>query len=372
MLRTIPALLIALPLLSACSESKPPAPPEPRPVWAITVEPRSLDDVVRLSGEVQAQKEVSLAFRIGGRMTERAVNVGDAVKAGQVVARLDAKTEENALHAAEAALAAAYGQVGKARNVFDRQARLMEQGFTTRPRYDEARQALNTAQAALEDAEAQLELARDRVAFTELRADAGGVVTARGAEPGEVVQAGQMVLQVARRDGRDAVFDVPARLLHAAPGDPVIEVSLLDNPSVKAIGRVREVAPQADPVTRTFRVRVGLDDPPEAMALGGSVVGSMKLQSDTVLAVPAGALTMAGRSPAVWLVDPATSTVSLRPIDVLRFGSADVVVYQGLEPGDVIVTAGIQALHPGQKVRILTEGPAEGARAASAQASGGG
>lgn len=353
------ALSLVVALLAGCGESKPPE-RAGRPVEIVEIVPTKLDDTVQITGDVQAQTEVALGFRIGGRMTERLVNVGDHVKAGQLVARLDPQTEQNALDAAEAAVAAASGQVAKTRNTFDRQARLMGQGFTTRPRYDEARQALNSAEAALDDAEAQLQLARDRVAFTELRADAGGVVTARGAEPGEVVQPGQMIVRLAREDGKDAVFDVPARLIHAAPGDPVVSIALVDDPGVTVAGRVREVSPQADPVTRTFKVRVGLDAPPAAMKLGSSVTGRISLESDAVLAIPASALTMTGRSPAVFVYDPKSSTVALRPVEMLRFGERDVVVSRGLEPGELVVSAGVQALHPGQSVRSIARMPQRG------------
>ena len=208
----------------------------------------------------------------------------------------------------------------------------------------------NTAEAGLEDAEAQVELARDRLGFTELRSSTAGVVTARSAEPGEVVQPGQAIVQLARDDGRDAVFNVPARFLEQQDEDPVIRVALADDRSVVAVGRVREVAAQADPVTRTFQVRVSLQDPPEAMRLGSTVIGTIELLSPAVIAVPASALTQAGPSPAIWIVDPATSTVSLRNVDILRFDSDRVIVSQGLDPDDVVVTGGVQALHPGQRV----------------------
>ena len=128
--------------------------------------------------------------------------------------------------------------------------------------------------------------------------------------------------------------------------------------SVIAVGRVREVAPQADPVTRTFQVRVGLQDPPEAMRLGSTVIGTIELLSPAVIAIPASALTQAGQSPAVWIVDPATSTVSLRNVDILRFDADRVIVSQGLDPDDVIVSGGVQALHPGQRVTPIRMRPA--------------
>ena len=157
-----------------------------------------------------------------------------------------------------------------------------------------------------------------------------------------------------RQDARDAIFDVPAPVIRSAPKNPEVTVSLKDDPAVTVTGRVREVAPQADPVTRTFEVKVALTDPPAAMRLGTTVVGRMDVDSSSVIDIPASALTQSNQQPAVWIVDPSTSTVSLHTIDVLRFDPDAVVVSKGLAPGDVVVTAGVQALYPGQKVRLLT------------------
>jgi RND family efflux transporter MFP subunit len=240
-----------------------------------------------------------------------------------------------------------------ARGDFERQRQLLANGHTPRARFDQSQKALQSAQSQVDNTEAQLEIARDRVNWTTLKADADGTVTARGAEPGEVVQAGQMIVRLARQGGRDAVFDVPAQLLRSAPSDTEITVRLADDQSVMATGRVREVAPQADPVTRTFEVKVGLNDPPEAMRLGATVTGSVKLESEPVIAIPASALTEINRQPAVWIVDPKNLTVSMRNVELLRHDPGTVVVAQGIETGDIVVTAGVQALHPGQKVRLL-------------------
>jgi RND family efflux transporter MFP subunit len=344
--------------LAACGQSEPPSPSVGRPVDVVEVEASKLVDDIKLSGEIQAENNVALAFRIGGRIVERPVNVGDRIAAGQLVARLDGQTEQNVLSAAKAALSAARGDVSTTRSAFDRQERLMAQGFTTRPRFDQALQAKNAAQPALEDTEAQVELARDRLAFTELRFTTAGVVTARSAEPGEVVQPGQVVVQLARDDGRDAVFNVPARFLEQQAEDPLIRVALADDRNVVAEGRVREIAAQADPVTRTFQVRVSLQNPPEAMRLGSTVTGTIELISAAVVAIPASALTQFGRSPAVWVVDSATSTVALRNVDILRFDASRVILSQGLEPGERIVSGGVQALHPSQRVMPLPARPA--------------
>jgi RND family efflux transporter MFP subunit len=319
----------------------------------MTVERAAEGEVVSLTGTVQAETEVNLAFRIDGRMVERLVNVGDPVRAGQVVARLNRDNEENNLRAARAAVAAARGQLTEARNNHWRQSELLRDGWTTRVRYDQAAQTLQSARSAVDAAEAQLGIAETRLSYTELVSDVNGRVTARGAEPGEVVQPGRMIVQVARDDGRDAVFDVPPALKDQAPANPVIEVTLATDPSVRATGRVREVAPRADEATGTFRVRIGLVEPPAGMRLGATVTGRMRLGASGGFAIPASALTRADRAPAVWVVDASTQTVALRTVELLRHDPAHVVVGSGLEQGDIVVTAGVQALRPGQKVRLL-------------------
>jgi RND family efflux transporter MFP subunit len=168
-----------------------------------------------------------------------------------------------------------------------------------------------------------------------------------------VVQAGQMIARIARQDGRDAVFDVPAQLVRSAPPDLRVVVSLTDDPKVTAQGRIREVAAQADPVTRTFEVKVGLTDPPAAMRLGATVNGRVETSSGPVIDIPATALTRLNQQPAVWIVDPSTKLVSARNVDILRFNQSNVIIDRGLDVGEIIVTAGVQALHPGQKVRVL-------------------
>ena len=348
------AYLLAIGLvLASCKPDTKVEAPEIRPVRTVIAAKGEAAEIVVLTGHVQAQDEPALAFRIGGRMIERPVNVSDRVEAGQVLAKLDPENELNTLRSAEAALVAAQGQLTYARGDFERQRQLLANGHTPRARFDQSQKALQNAQSQVDNTAAQLQIARDRVSWTTLTADAPGTVTARGAEPGEVVQAGQMIIRLARQGGRDAVFDVPAQLLRSAPSDAQIAVRLTDDPSVMATGRVREVAPQADPVTRTFQVKVGLSDPPETMRLGATVTGSVKLASEPVIAIPASALTELNRQPAVWIVDPKGLTVSLRNVELLRHDPGTVVIAQGLDTGDIVVTAGIQALHPGQKVRLL-------------------
>jgi membrane fusion protein, multidrug efflux system len=340
-------------VLASCKPDTKAEAPETRPVRTVTATRGEAGETVVLTGHIQADDEPAFAFRLGGRVIERPVNVGVRVEAGQVLAKLDPENELSALRSAEAALVAAQGQLTYAHGDFERQRQLLANGHTPRARFDQAQKALQTAHSQVDHTEAQLQIARDRVSWTTLTADAEGTVTAVGAEPGEVVQAGQMIVRLARQGGRDAVFDVPAQLLRSAPSDSEITVRLTDDPSVMVTGRVREVAAQADPVTRTFEVKVGLSDPPEAMRLGATVTGSVKLASEPVIAIPATALTELNRQPAVWIVDPKSLTVSMRNVELLRHDPGTVVVAQGIETGDIVVTAGVQALHPGQKVRLL-------------------
>jgi membrane fusion protein, multidrug efflux system len=327
--------------------------PEPRPVRTITIESGAEGETVSLTGQVRAKDQAGLAFRLDGRMIERSVNVGDVVKAGQVVARLDPLIQQNALRSAQANLAAAEAQLTEARLNFARKQQLVRDGWSTRAQFDTAEQVLQTAQAQVDSARAQLRTAQDQEGYTVLAADTAGVVTSVGAEPGEVVRAGQMIAQLARQGGLDAVFDVPEQLIRTGPRDPLVEIVLTNDARVRAAGRVREVAPQADSATRTFQVKVGIIDPPEAMRLGSTVIGRLKLTAPPGVTIPAGALTQADGRPAVWVMDPGSQTVSLRNVDVLRYDLAAVVISQGLETGEIVVTAGVQTLRPGQKVRVL-------------------
>jgi RND family efflux transporter MFP subunit len=160
-------------------------------------------------------------------------------------------------------------------------------------------------------------------------------------------------VQLARQGGRDAVFDVPELLIRTGPRDPLVEITLTDDPNVRATGRVREVAPQADSATRTFQVKVGIIDAPESMRLGSTIIGRIKLAAPPGVEIPASALTQADGRPAVWVVDRQSGTVSLRSVNVVRHDPATIVISQGLETDEVVVTAGAQTLRPGQKVRIL-------------------
>jgi RND family efflux transporter MFP subunit len=349
-----PALLLTL---AGCGRDAEDEARDARPVRAVVIEKSKLGELVEMTGSIQPEREQTLSFRIGGRITERFVESGDVVKAGKLLARLDSQNEMNALRSAQARLAAAQSRQREARNAFARESSLLVRRYTTKAKFDLAQTAVETTKSEIEDATAQLKIAQDNVSYTELKPGSAGTIVSRLAEAGEVVQPGQVIFRMAKAGGWDAVFDVPARLLRDARPDARIDVALSDDPSVTTIARVRQVDPQADLNTRTFRVRASLQSPPPAMRLGASVTGRVHFDPTRAISIPASALTGSDGKPSVWIVDPKTMTVSMRYIKVARFASDAVVVAEGLGPEDTIVTAGVQALHLGQKVRFLEPRP---------------
>ena len=346
-----------LALLSACNRAVEAPAPEVRPVRVVKVETRAAGDTVTLTGSVQAENEINQSFRIDGRLIERAVNIGDTVRPGQLIARLDPQNEETSLQAARAQLAAARAQQTEANNMFVRMRDLVAENAVSRAQFDQAEANQKAAESRVESAQSQVTLAENRLSYTRLAATTGGVVTAQGAEEGEVVGAGRMIVQLAREGARDAAFDVPARVKDAAPANPEITVLLTSDPTVTATGRVREIAPRADPVTGTFRVKVRLNNPPPAMRLGSTVTGRMKIAATPAIEIPPSAVVRSDRQAAVWVVDPKTTTVAARTIEIRSSDPNRVEVSSGLNPGDLVVTAGVQALRAGQKVRLLETRP---------------
>jgi membrane fusion protein, multidrug efflux system len=354
MKRIVWVIAVTLPL-AACG-AEPPKKVEVRPVRVTSVQHTPSGETISLTGQIQARDQVNLAFRIGGRLQQRNVGVGDAVTPGQIVARIEPQDYQNALRASEADLASAQAVLANAQSVESRQSVLLSKGIAARVTYDQAEQQLKTAQAQVQSAQARLQNAKDNLAYTELKSDVVGSVTAKGAEPGEVVAAGRMVLQVATQGGRDAVFNVPAQIIRESPKDPEVTIALSDDPAIVATGHVREVAPQADAATGTYAVKVGLDNPPDIMRLGATIVGQVKVQAEPAIELPGTALTQSDGKPAVWVVDPEKKIVSLVPVTVGRFGTTSINVADGLRDGDLVVTAGVQALRPGQEVRVLEAG----------------
>jgi RND family efflux transporter MFP subunit len=338
-------------LLAGCDKPQPVA--EIRPVRTVTAIAGSDGEPVSLTGHIRARTEQSLAFRIDGRMIRRHVEVGQVVQPNDLIAELDPLPQLDALRQVQAKLAAAEATLHEASNNMERKRTLTNQGWSTKVDYDAAERAFQTAKAQLDVAKAQLHEAEDHFGYSQLRADAPGVVVSKSAEAGEVVRAGQTIVTVAHYDGADAVFDVPASLMRQVSHDALITIALTDDPNIQTTGRARETAPQADPTTRSFKVKVGLDEWPEAMRLGATVFGQARMLGSKGIELPATALTMVDNQPAVWVVDPKGLEVSLRSVELDRHASSSIVVSKGLAPGEIVVTAGVHALRPGQKIRLL-------------------
>jgi len=341
-------------MLGGCKEEK--RVEEIRPVRSVVIEKHEVGDPIVLTGQLRARDEVSLAFRLSGKLIERSVGVGDMVKAGQVVAVLDSEAEKNARNAAQADYVATQAVLEQAAAAEKRLADLLQERAVSKAEYEAALRQLKTAQAQVNAAKAKLSSAEDQFGYTELKAEADGVITAKGAEPGEVVRAGQMILLLARQDGRDAVFDMPAQVVRAGlTSQQDVEAWLADNPEIKTSGQIREISPQADPATRTYQVKVALQDVPSSMFLGSTVVGRLTLKANMQIEIPASSLAMMQGKPAVWVVDDKDKTVHIKPVSVAQYTQNSVIVADGLKTGERVVTAGVQALHEGQKVKLLEE-----------------
>jgi RND family efflux transporter MFP subunit len=328
--------------------------PEPvRPVLSTVLETATLGGI-SAAGTIEPQFKTELSFRTLGRLITRPVNVGDLVDEGQVVGTIDATTLEFAVRSASAEMSKAEAQHANASATEERQRILIARDATTRAVLDSAEQGRASAEAAVARGQANLTKAREQLGYAQLKADFAGVVTAASAEVGQVVAPGQSVLTIARPDIREAVVDLgPDFPVALAPGLP-FTVSLASFPDAEVSGKVREIAPLADPVTRTRRVRIALDNPPSTFRLGATVKARYRNGQGSVLRVPASAVLSKDGQSFVWVVDLPASTVSLHRID-LSHDDQGIRVTGGLAAGARVVTAGIHSLKQGQKVRIEQE-----------------
>ncbi|WP_263261453.1 efflux RND transporter periplasmic adaptor subunit [Pseudomonas sp. RIT-PI-S] len=343
---------VLLAMLCGCGE-KPASQPERRRVSVQTVQASEFAPRVEVTGDVQARVQTQLSFRVGGKIIQRMVDVGDRVSPRQVLARLDPKDLQTNVDSAVAAAAAEQARVSQASAAFDRQAKLLPKGYTSRSEYDSAQAALRSSQSALAAARAQLANAREQLGYTDLVAEAAGVITARQAEVGQVVQATQPMFSLARDGERDAVFNVYEALFVQPAGDAPITVRLLEDPSVTVQGKVREVTPTVSAQTGTLQVKVALAALPPRMHLGSVVSGSLTAPSKPAVELPWSALTKDMHDPAVWLLKD--DKVSLHKVTVGRYLTAKVVITDGLASGDRVVIAGGQLLHPDMQVEVAEE-----------------
>lgn len=346
-------------LLTACDDKQPMERQRPR-VFVQEVRPADFAATVTLTGDVQARVQTELSFRVGGKIIQRMVDVGDRVSARQVLARLDPKDLQTNVDSAQAQVVAEQARVKQTAAAFVRQQKLLPKGYTSQSEYDSAQAALRSSQSALAAAQAQLANAREQLSYTSLIADAPGVITARQAEVGQVMQATVPVFSLARDGERDAVFNVYESLLVEPPTDKTVVVSLLDNPQIKTPGTVREITPAVSAQTGTVQVKVTLSELPAGMELGSVVSATANVPGKSAVELPWSALTKNLSDPAVWLVD-GDGKVQLHTVKVARYLTGKVIISEGLNGGEKVVTAGGQLLHPGMLVEIAAK-PAQGAQ----------
>ena len=325
-------------------------------VLARLATPEAATVTFELTGSTEAAHTFDAAFETGGRIVELDVKVGEAVKQGQVLARLDTVQRQAVLDAARAAERAAAARLDEADTTLTRQQGLFERGATTQRSVDNASASRRVAQGQLDVARADVTRAEDALDNSVLRAQVAGIVTDRIAEAGEVVQAGSPVVRIAEDGQRRAVFDVYESALLSVDPDVPIELQLLSNGQGTFTGRIDEIAPLVLPATGTITVRVVIEGASESVPLGVPIVARVRSTAKNVVVLPATALTMSGNGPAVWVVAPPENRLQLRPVEIDAFTSDSVTIRSGLQPDDRVVTLGPRGLREGQAVTIRQEG----------------
>jgi len=355
-------LSLALVVLAACSPATPPAEPI-RAVRTITLATASVGGAHEYAGEVRARTESRLGFRVGGKLLSRSANLGDAVRAGRVLAQLDPGDLQLGQDAAQAALAAAKASYEFSEAEFKRFKELRDQGFISGLELERRETALTGARAAYQQARAQASVQGNQTRYATLVADASGVITAVDAEPGAVVAPGVSVVRLAHDGPRDVVFNVPedrvAELRSLAGKAGALKVQVWSEEQAPISASVREVAAAADPATRTFVVKadIGRAD----VRLGQTA--NVKIEIPRVagqIKLPLAAVFEAKGMPAVWVVDRTSMTVKQQPVRVAGAEGNDVVLAGGVAPGETVVVAGVHVLSAGQKVRLYAERTAAG------------
>jgi RND family efflux transporter MFP subunit len=346
------ALAACSAILLACSKSE--APPAPlRSVKLLTVSSSDLSVGGEFSAEVRARVESRLGFRVGGKLVQRPVEVGQRVASGQLLALMDAQDFQLAAQAALAQVSAAQSQRDLAAAEFKRFEALTAQNFISGAELERREATLKSAEAALNQAKAQAQAQGNQAGYARLTASHAGVITGVEAEVGQVLSAGQPVLRLAHDGPRDAVFAVSEQMVLALKVGQSMQVTLLST-GQSVQGKVRELAASADPVTRTYAVKLALEAG-ERLPLGASlkvVASGLPGSAPAVIKLPTSALRQEGQGTAVWVLDEASMKVNNQVVQLGPIDGNEVVIAAGLKPGQKVVSAGVHVLSPGQKVTV--------------------
>ncbi|MGJ7518111.1 efflux RND transporter periplasmic adaptor subunit [Pseudomonas baetica] len=349
-------LVLAGVMLTACSKKEPP--PEPvRPVLSIKVQALGEENLGRFAGSIQARYESNVGFRVPGRIASRAVDVGAEVEKGALLASLDPTDQQNQLRSAEGNLASVQAQFINAQANARRQQELFDRGVGSQAQLDAAQTDLKTTQSSLDQAKAALNQAKDQLNYVELRTDHKAVVTAWNAEAGQTVTAGQQVVTLAQPDIKEAVIDLPDTLVDQLPKDVVFQVASQLNPEINTTATVREIEPQAESATRTRRARLTLTETPPAFRLGTAISVTLSSSVKPRIELPLNALQEVEGKTRIWVVDTQSQTVSPRDVSVVSRTDNSVVLAGGVKSGERVVSAGVNSLKPGQKVKVDEDSP---------------
>jgi membrane fusion protein, multidrug efflux system len=355
--------ITALALLSGCSRQEVVQEPV-RAVKLVTVAGSALNVQGEYAAEVRARIESRLGFRVGGKLVQRQAEAGQRVSAGQLLAQIDAQDFQLGAQAAMAQVSAAQTQRDLAAAEYKRYESLKAQNFISGVELERRESTLKAAEATLAQAKAQGQAQTNQAGYTHLNATASGVVTAVEAEVGQVVSAGQPVVRLAHDGPRDAVFAVSEQTIMALKVGQTMRATLSSTGQVIK-GKVRELGASADPVTRTYTVKLALDAS-ERLPLGATVnvvAADLPGSQSAVIKLPTSALRQDGAATAVWVLDEASMTVKTQPVQVGTVDGNEVVIISGLTPGQKVVSAGVHVLSPGQKVSVY--GAATSAQAAA-------
>jgi RND family efflux transporter MFP subunit len=341
---------VTLLMLAGCQKGEEQAPPVIRPVLSQIVTPTRLPGST-FAGTVQPKVQTAFGPRTTGLLVARDVDTGDVVRRGQLLATLDPTALELAVGSARADLANAQATLANAVSVERRAKALFKVGTETQAAVESTEQARTAAQASVVQAQAALAKAKEQLSYTQVTAAFDGVVTQTGAEVGQVVAAGAAVVTVARPDERDAVVDVPDGNALLPVGTP-FSVTLQINPAMAVSGKVREIAPAADAATRTRRIKIALENPPESFRLGTTITASLKEAAVEQMVLPATAILLRDGKSFVWVVDEGDGTVKSREVITGPALGSGIVVTAGIDAGMRVVTAGVHSLQEGQKVKF--------------------
>ncbi|AKC72541.1 efflux RND transporter periplasmic adaptor subunit [Pandoraea oxalativorans] len=370
---------IAAAALAACSRKAPPEPP-PRPVVAVAAKLTEQTPIASLPAQIEARYTTPLSFRVAGKIVDRSVRLGDAVKAGQVVARLDPADLSKNAASARAQLDAAQHQLDYAMQTVTRDRAQARENLIAPAQLEQSENAYASALAQRNQATQQAALAGDQLSYGNLKADRDGVITAEQADTGQNVSAGQPVYQLAWTGDVDVIADVPEVALGAFRIGQTATVSLPAIPGKTWQARVREISPAADPMSRTYRAKLSLLSPGNEVKLGmtanvafaqplptgaapaanasapaaasGATAANVAALNTQPITLPSTALFHDGNQPAVWVVKQ-DDTLALRRVTIVRYGERTVTVAGGIEPGERIVWQGVHTVTAGQKVRVV-------------------